>query len=57
MLVQADGNSDVLGSHLLLGKGLDLSDGPRSSLFEGARIISIKRVCSVQTYDRASCGG
>lgn len=36
VLVQTDSNPDILGSHLLLGKRLDLPDGSGGSLLEGA---------------------
>jgi hypothetical protein len=36
MLIQTYSNPDIFGSHLLLGKSLDLPDGSGGSLLEGA---------------------
>ena len=46
VLVEADSNSDILGTHLLLSESLDLSDGTRSSLLKSTVPIRHCNTCT-----------
>lgn len=48
-LVEADGDSDVFGSHLLLSESLNLSDSSRCSLLEGTN-REIRKTELLKTY-------
>jgi hypothetical protein len=53
-LVQTDINTDIIGSHLLLGKGSELLDGVTGTLLERDTMDALVQVYGVLTADNIS---